>query len=77
LLLADRGFCSYVVMALLEMLGVACLFRLHQARPQDLRVGIRLGQKDRLVVGSKPQQKPRYSSGSSIGYTFRPKKRPD
>jgi hypothetical protein len=60
LLLADRGFCSYVVMALLEMLGVACLFRLHQARPQDLRVGIRLGQKDRLVVWSKPQQKPRY-----------------
>ncbi len=60
LLLADRGFCSYVVMALLEMMGVACLFRLHHARPQDLRGGLRLGKKDRLVVWRKPQQKPRY-----------------
>jgi Transposase DDE domain len=60
LLLADRGFCSYVVMALLEMMGVACLFRLHHARPDDLRGGIRLGQKDRLVVWRKPEQKPRY-----------------
>ncbi len=60
LLLADRGFCSYVVMALLEMMGVACLFRLHHARPQDLRGGIRLGRKDRLVVWRKPQQKPCY-----------------
>jgi len=60
LLVADRGFASYVVIALLEKLGVACLFRLHQARPHDLRQGIRLGKKDRLWVWSKPQQKPRY-----------------
>jgi hypothetical protein len=60
LLLADRGFCSYVLMALLEMMGVACLFRLHHARPDDLRGGIRLGRKDRLVVWRKPQLKPRY-----------------
>jgi hypothetical protein len=60
LLLADRGFCSYVLMALLEMMGVACLFRLHQARPADLRRGTRLGKNDRLVVWRKPLQKPRY-----------------
>jgi len=60
LLLADRGFASYVLIALLEMLGVACLFRLHQARPHDMRRGIRLGKKDRLWVWSKPKQKPRY-----------------
>jgi hypothetical protein len=60
LLLADRGFASYVVIALLEMLGVACLFRLHQARPHDMRRGIRLGKKDRLWVWHKPNQKPRY-----------------
>ncbi len=60
LLLADRGFCTYVVLALLEMLGVASLFRLHQGRSHDLRGGIRLGQKDCLVVWRKPQQKPRY-----------------
>jgi hypothetical protein len=60
LLVADRGFASYAVIALLEKLGVACLFRLHQARPHDLRQGVRLGKKDRLWVWSKPQQKPRY-----------------
>ena len=60
LLVGDRGFASYVVMALLERLGVACLFRLHQARPHDMRKGIRLGQKDRLVMWQRPSQKPRY-----------------
>lgn len=60
LLLADRGFASYVVMALLERMGVACLFRLHQARPHDMRRGIRLGKKDRLMIWSKPPEKPRY-----------------
>lgn len=60
LLLADRGFCSYVVLALLEMMGVASLFRLHQGRSHDLRGGIRLGRNDRLVVWRKPQQKPRH-----------------
>jgi hypothetical protein len=33
---------------------------LHQARPHDLREGIRLGRNDRLVVWHKPPQKPRY-----------------
>lgn len=60
LLLADRGFASYVLMALLERMGVACLFRLHQARPHDMRRGIRLGKNDRLMVWPKPNQKPRY-----------------
>jgi hypothetical protein len=60
LLLADRGFASYVVLALLEGLGVACLFRLHQARPSDLRKGIHLGRNDRLFVWSKPPQKPHW-----------------
>jgi len=60
LLVADRGFASYVVMALLELIGVACLFRLHQARPHDMRRGMRLGKNDRLMLWSKPKQKPRY-----------------
>jgi len=60
LLLADRGFASYVVLALLERLGVPCLFRLHQARPADLRKGVRLGRHDRLFVWCKPPQKPRW-----------------
>jgi hypothetical protein len=60
LLLGDRGFCSYVLMALLERMGAACLLRLHHARPHDLRGGIRLGRNDRWVLWHKPQQKPRY-----------------
>jgi Transposase DDE domain len=60
LLVADRGFASYVLLALLELMGVACLFRLHPARPQDLRRGIRLGPRDRLWIWSRPPRKPRY-----------------
>ena len=60
LLLADRGFASYVLMALLELLGVPCVFRLHGSRPDDLRQGLRLGKKDRLHIWSRPSHKPRY-----------------
>ena len=60
LALADRGFCSYVLLALFLRRGVASLFRLHQARPADLRKGKRLGKNDRLFTWPKPLQKPRW-----------------
>ena len=60
LALADRGFSTYTLLGLLLRRGVHCLFRLHQARPTDLRKGKRLGKNDRLVRWSKPCQKPRY-----------------
>jgi hypothetical protein len=60
LAVADRGFCSYVLLALLLRLGVASLFRLHQRRPADLRKGNRLGKNDRLFTWLKPPQKPRW-----------------
>jgi hypothetical protein len=60
LALADRGFCSYVLLALLLRLGVASLFRLHQRRPADFRKGKRLGKQDRLFTWLKPPQKPRW-----------------
>jgi len=60
LAVADRGFCSYVLLALLPLRGVAALFRLHQRRPADLRKGKRLGKKDRLFTWLKPVQKPRW-----------------
>lgn len=56
--LADRGFCSYVLLALLLLRGVGSVFRLHRARPADLRRGRRLGKNDRLVVWEKPWQIP-------------------
>ena len=60
LAVADRGFSSYVLLALFFLRRVACLFRLHQARPADLRRGQRLGKNDRLVHWHKPMQKPRW-----------------
>jgi hypothetical protein len=58
--LADRGFCSYVLLALLGLRGVPSLFRLHQRRPTDLRQGRRLGKNDRLFTWRRPLQKPRW-----------------
>jgi len=62
--LGDRGFNSYTLLALLLMRGAHSLFRLHQRRPADLRKGKRLGKNDRLMVWSKPWlwQRPRYLS---------------
>ena len=64
LALADRGFNSYTLLALLLLHGAHSLFRLHQRRPADLRKGKRLGKNDRLMVWDKPQlwQRPRYLS---------------
>ena len=60
LALADRGFSSYGLIALLWLRGVASLFRLHQARASDLRRGQRLGKNDRLFTWRKPGLKPHY-----------------
>ena len=60
LVVADRGFCNFVLIALLLLRGVGSLFRLHQARRIDWRKGKRLGKNDRLFTWSKPPNKPRY-----------------
>jgi hypothetical protein len=58
LVVADRGFSSYVLLAWLLLRGVGSVFRLHQARSSDLRQGKRLGKNDRRVLWHKPRQKP-------------------
>ncbi len=60
LVVADRGFCNFVLIALLLLRGVGSLFRLHQARQIDWRKGKRLGKHDRLFTWAKPLIKPRY-----------------
>jgi hypothetical protein len=52
-LLADRGFCSFGLFAVLLARGVDSVMRLHQARRSDLRQGRRLGCGDRLVTWRK------------------------
>lgn len=59
IILTDRGLCSYVDIAILQLAGVDTVMRLHQARPSDLRKGKRLGPNDRLVTWQKPIQRPR------------------
>jgi hypothetical protein len=60
LVIADRGFCNFVLLAVLLLRQVDSLFRLHQARHIDWRKGKRLGKNDRLFTWSKPLNKPRY-----------------
>jgi hypothetical protein len=62
LVLADRGFSTYALMALLWLRNVHSLFRLHHARRRDFRQGKGLGKNDRLLVWTKPAnwQKPRF-----------------
>lgn len=53
-LLADRYYCSYFMIALLVELGVDVVLRLHQQRTTDFRRGRRLGKGDHLVRWLRP-----------------------
>ena len=55
LVLADRGFSCYTLLALLWRKGVPALMRLHHARSADLRRGKRLGKNDRLILWRRPK----------------------
>ena len=60
--LADRSFCSYWVIAVLQRRGVDVVVRLHQRRRADFRRGRRLGPEDHLVTWKKPEQRPTWMS---------------
>jgi hypothetical protein len=73
---ADRGFCSYTHLALLNLAGVFALFRIHQAtivnfqkgRPHSRRVTGQassrwvqsLGKQDQIVESFKPSERPKW-----------------
>ena len=54
ILLTDRYFCSYFLIALLLELGVDFVSRIHHARKTDLRRAERLGKHDYRVVWTRP-----------------------
>jgi putative transposase len=56
LVVFDRYYCSYMMLALLSMRGVQACTRLHQRRPSDFRRGRRLGDYDHLVTWTRPQR---------------------
>src|SRR5262249_52322921 len=53
---ADRYYCSYWLVALLGALGVQVVFRLHQRRKYDFARGQRLGPDDHVVVWQRPER---------------------
>lgn len=55
-LVADRYYCSYWMVALALARGQDVAFRMHQRRDFDFRRGQRLGHHDHLVVWHRPQR---------------------
>ena len=53
--LADRYYCSYWLIALLLAQGVDVVFRKHHLRHTDFRRGHRLGRNDHIVTWTKPE----------------------
>jgi putative transposase len=54
IVVADRYYCSYFLVALLRANNIDVVFRLHQRRRYDFRRGARLGSNDHVVVWHKP-----------------------
>lgn len=55
-LLGDRYYCGWFMLALLQDRGVDFVVRLHHLRHADFRTGARLGKGDHLVLWHKPQR---------------------
>jgi hypothetical protein len=58
LILADRYYCAYFVIALLQAQGADVLFQQHQRRLTNFRKGRRLGARDHVVAWVKPKTCP-------------------
>jgi hypothetical protein len=56
--IADRLYASYFLIARLMQLGVDVVMRQHQARRTDFRSGKRLGQRDHVVQWERPARPP-------------------
>ena len=54
IVLADRFYCSYFMVALLSKNGVDVVMRLHQRRQYDFEQGERLGEGDHIAEWQKP-----------------------
>ena len=62
LLLADRYYCTYGIVALMQRQGIPVLFRNHAKKKPDFRTGKKLGSKDHLIEWDKPKRKPVWMS---------------
>ena len=64
ILLGDRYYCSYFMIAMLRELGIDSVARIHQRRPVDFRRGRRLGKGDHVVHWTRPK-KPKWMDQST------------
>jgi hypothetical protein len=62
LLIADRYYCTYAIIALMLERRMPVVLRLHANKSADFRRGQRLGAKDHLVSYHKPKRKPVWMS---------------
>jgi hypothetical protein len=62
LLMADRYYCTFAIIALLQARGIPVLFQIHAKKKADFSQGIRLGAKDHLTDWKKPKRKPVWMS---------------
>ncbi len=60
IVLGDRYYCSYFLIAMLLRKNVDVVFQLHASRKSDFRKGIRLGKKDHIVNWYKPISRPNW-----------------
>jgi hypothetical protein len=51
----DRFYCSFMMLAMFSLRGVPVCTRLHQRRISDFRRGLRLGQGDHLITWTRPK----------------------
>ena len=56
LLLGDRYYANYWIIAIAQLLHVEVVFRQHQLRKVDFRKGQRLGKDDHIITWEKPQR---------------------
>jgi putative transposase len=56
IIVADRYYCSYFMIALLQQNGQDAAFRLHQLRHYNFRRGRHLGRNDHIVSWRRPQR---------------------
>ena len=62
LLMADRYYCTFAIIALLQDRHIPVMFQIHASKKVDFGKGIRLGAKDHKVEWEKPKRKPVWMS---------------
>lgn len=64
IILGDRYYCSYFLIAMLQRLGADAVFQIHARRKSDFRRGKKLGKNDHIIIWKKPKQRPNWMNES-------------